>query len=465
MILYFADRQLNIIETASTELNGIRVVEDSKKETIETGSKVFECTVLTDNKEACMSGNFLLRSADDGNEFYTIIESEFDAEEGVVYIYAEDAGLDMINVQVPENTFTAKTLQYCIDYYLTNYADGWEIGLDESTTDTMDLEYTDTTTLTERLLSIASSFGYELAFSYAVEGLNVTHKYVDLYKERGNKNAQQNLYIGRQIKNIKPKNSVADLATALEVTGETPKGSKKPINLSGADYSSDGETTHSPAVSSDDYQISGTRVVCQSAISKWKSAIDDGVMIRPYNFDTTNKQKLFTKAVEELKKLKDRALTYEVDFNYLDAKLGDWVNVIDDKDEIYVTARILELNISVTSDTQSAVLGEFIVRTSGISDRLLQLAEELKKQVLDATNIEIASSNGIVFANTAISTTLTATVYYGDVVIMNQTDLENVFGSAAAVKWYNAGVLIDTGFTTNISSANASETITAKVET
>lgn len=474
MIIYLADRNLSVNATASTDLpTGFRILSDTKTDSIETGTKTFECSIGVNDKtrldlqQICKVGNFLLRSAEDGNEFYTIIETELDTSGETISVYAEDAGLDLINTIVPEYVAAqAHTMSWYINHYLTSYAPEWKIGINESPSSTLTLEFEDESTLTERLLSIATSFGCEIGFSYDVNGLYVAERYVDIYDKRGNGIAEKNYYINREVASITEKKSIAELATAFNAKGGTLSGAKNPINLSGCNYSSDGTTTHDPAVATDDYQIVGKQVRCISAMAKWSSELDsDGLFVRPYQYDTTNKKTLFSHAVAELKKVKDEAITYEIEFNELpDVRVGDYINIVDDADEIYIESRVLKLEISVTDDTVSAELGEFVQRSSGISERLAQLAEQLRLQAVDATSISITSSNGVVFHNTSISTTLTAIVYYGDTTITNQTDLEDVFGAGVAVKWYQNGSLIGTGFSQTITSANTSETITAKVE-
>ena len=474
MIIYFADRNLTVLDVASTDLpSGIRILSDTKTDSIETGVKTFECTLALDKKnrvaiqENCRAGNFVLRSADDENEFYQIIESEISTEEDTFHIYAEDAGLDLLNTLVPAYTATAAhDMAWYINYYLSNYAPEWELGVQEIPSSTQTLIWDGESTLTERLLSIGTNFGCDIAFSYAVKNLAVTNKYVDIYQERGNKIAQRNYYINREVKSITTKQSIANLATAYEVTGGTPKGKSNPINLSGADYSSDGTTTHSPANPNDDYQIVGTQVRCLSAMALWSSKLDsDGLLLRSYSYDTTDKQTLFSHAVAELRKVIDVELTYDVIFNEMpDVKTGDRINIIDDNDEIYVEARVLKLEKSVVSDSVSAELGEFVVKKSGLAERLQALADEVRAQALSATTISIISTNGINFVNTDIDTTLQATVRYGDEDITTQTRLEEVFGSGVAVKWYHNGSLVGSGFSYYTTSSNASETYIVKVE-
>ena len=103
MILYFADRKFNILGQASTRLpDGILVKDDLKTEEIETGVAVFDGYVqyTAENRkqvETCAAvGNYILRKNGDECEFYTIIESEANTKNQEVYVYAEDAGLDLL---------------------------------------------------------------------------------------------------------------------------------------------------------------------------------------------------------------------------------------------------------------------------------------------------------------------------------------------------------------------------------
>ena len=474
MIVYFANRNLEILDTASTALpDGIRIITDQKTDSIETGSKTFSCTLALDNstrlgiEESCKAGNFLLRSSDDENEFYTIIESELNTENDEFSIYAEDAGLDLLNTVVPSYKATSDhTMAWYVQYYIDNYATEWEIGIDESSADTQTLEWDGESTLTERLLSIATEFNCEIAFSYAVKGLTIENKYIDIYSERGNKISQHNYYIDREVKSITTKQSIADMATAFDVTGGTLKGKKDPVNLSGCDYSSDGNTTHTPADPDDDYQIVGKQVRCISAMQKWASRIDpDGLFVRQWQYDETDKKTLFTRAVTELKKVIDGETTYDVQFNEMpEVNVGDRITIVDDKDEIYVEARVLSLTKSIIAEEVSAELGDYVIKKSGISERLQALSDAVREQALSATSIAVTSTNGVNFSNTDIDTTLQATVYYGDEGIVTQARLEEVFGDGVAVKWYHSGVLVGSGFSYYVNSANASETYIVKVE-
>ena len=472
MIVYFADRNLNVQGSASTHLpKGITILEDEKNETLETGVKTFSVTFVYDDTtrnlvvENVAVGNFLLRSADDENELYTIVSTEHSTAEQTVQAYCEDAGLNLLNWMLPAYTFTTA---HDINYYMTTYLNsGWEIGVNELEGPTLALSWDGESTVLERLESIVNSFGGEMDFSYVIDRLTLVKKYINLYKHRGNSVITHQLRLGGDISSITTNTSIENIVTVFNATGGTPEGSNTPINLVGANYSSDGTTTHSPAVPTDDYQIVSGTIQCKSAMAKWSSKLDsDGYIKRPYTYDTLDKQTLFSHAVAEMRKVVDEEVTYDLEFITFpdDLRLGDRVNVVDDKNNLYLEGRILTLTKSISQNSTKATLGEWVKKTSGISDRLLALAHEIRQQVLSATSVTIASSGGLIFNNTAISTTLTATVYYGDEAITTQTRLEEVFGTGVAVNWYNNGSLVGTGFSYSVSSANTNESYIVKVE-
>lgn len=469
MIVYFADRQLNVLGTASTNLpEGIAILDDQKQESLETGSKTFEVTFVYDDNtrqlitENVAVGNFLLRSADDENEFYTIITTEHNTETQTLHAYCEDAGLDLLNTIAPalvnENTHNAA-------WYINKYLpEGWEIGINELEGNQV-IQWDSDSTVTERLLSIATNFDGELSYSYEIKGLNITARKVDFYKHRGSTQPVRQLQLGYEIKRITTNKSIEELATAFEVTGGTLKGAKKPINLSGANYSSDGTTTHTPADPNDAYQISGTKVVCVPAMAKWSSGLDsDGLLLRPFSYETTNKKELFSHAVAELRKVVDEQITYDVEFITFpdDIRLGDRVHVVDDKDNLYLEGRVLEITKSIIQGETKATLGEWIVKGSGISERLAELAKEFQNKQVATTVVTLTSSEGNVFTEQLVNTNITVQITYGDSIITNQTQLNEVFGNAS-LQWYKDGVTItstathiiaDDGFTLQLVNEN-----------
>ena len=383
MIIYFADRALNILGQASTHLpEGLTVVDDEKIEDVDTGVASFSCSVSYGREDKikarnmASAGNYILRKNEGETECYTIIEPEFDSEECTVNIYAEDAGLDLLNVIA--EPFTAPEA-HGIDWYVKKwtYGSGFEIGVNEISNLTRKLSWDGESTVTERLASIATQFdNAEIAYDFEIVGLKVVRKIINIYKQRG-KEIDSQLRIGQHLKNIVVKESVANLATALRVTGGTPEGSETPITLKGYKYD-DGDMF----VDSDGILKS------RWAREKWlrfgqKKDNTDGYLISSYSYDTTVQKTLCARAVTKLKSLRDKEVNYEASIIKLprDVRIGDRVNIIDRDGELYVSARVLLLKTSITRGSSEATFGEYIIKSSGIDDKMYELADELTNKI------------------------------------------------------------------------------------
>ncbi len=166
---------------------------------------------------------------------------------------------------------------------------------------------------------------------------------------------------------------MANLATALSCTGGTPKGKKDPITLQGYSYD-DG-----------DFYVDGKLLKSRQAVAQWSryawevtDASDwQGHHIRQYTYDTTSQATLCSKAIKELKKLRQMEVNYEVEINNLPEgiRIGDRINIVDDGGALYLSARILKLETSICDQKQTATLGEYLLKGSGISAKVEELAE------------------------------------------------------------------------------------------
>ena len=232
-------------------------------------------------------------------------------------------------------------------------------------------------TATKRLLSVATQFdNAEIGFGFKVENMAVTGKYINVYKKRGN-DSGVTLTIGKEVSGFRIKSSIADLATAYRCTGGTPEGSENPITLNGYKYD-DG-----------DFYVEGSYVKSRKALEKWsryqikteKNKNDVGHIVKSFTYDTTSKSELCNRAVSSLKKICDEAVTYEVELLYLPdgVKVGDTVSIVDDDDNIYLTARLLKLEMSESNDTKEAELGDYVRQGSGIDAKVMELAERFEK--------------------------------------------------------------------------------------
>lgn len=392
MIIYFADRAMNILGSASTGLpKGLMITNDKKTEEISEGVAIFECNLdynfvnpdedeeqEVDVKKLAAVGNFILKQGADSSEaeVYTIIDSTIDPIQKDASIYAEDAGLDLLNEVVGAY---AADKAYNIAYYINKFAydSGFEIGINEVSNLTRKLSWDGEDTATKRLLSVATQFdNAEIGFAFKVENMTVTGKYINVYKNRGN-DSGVTLTVGKEVSGFRIKSSIADLATAYRCTGGTPEGSEKPITLNGYKYD-DG-----------DFYVEGSYVKSRKALEKWsryqikteKDKNDVGHIVKSFTYDTTSKSELCNRAVSSLKKICDEAVTYEVELLYLPdgIKIGDKISIVYDDDNTYLTARLLKLETSESNDTKEAELGDYVRKENGIDTKVIELAEQFEK--------------------------------------------------------------------------------------
>lgn len=382
MIIYFSDRKMNILGYASDRLQKGYIIQDDKKtEDVETGVAILECTIgynsatLRDLDRCMEVGNYILRSNDGEKEFYTIIESERDSKDQTIYIYAEDAGMDLLNEVVGPY---AADQAYDIEFYVNKFAadTGFEIGINEIPNLTRKLSWEGEATATERIASVATQFDdAEISYSFETKGMIITHKYINIHKQRGKDSGIQ-LRLNREIDRVIVNKSVANLATALIATGGTPEGEDKAITLEGYEYD-DG-----------DFYVSGIRLNSRSALAKWSRYVWDkepgrlegytGHIVQRYSYDTTSQSELCNRAITELKKRSQIEVNYEIEISEFpeNLQIGDRADIVDDGGNLYVSSRILKLETSVTGRSRKATLGDYLIRSSGISERIEELAEQ-----------------------------------------------------------------------------------------
>lgn len=499
MNIYFATRTMDIIGMGSTnKIGGILIEDDTFEEDVESGTSTLTFTIHYNKtnrlkiKEMCAEGNYLLRDYNDSKGFFTIIESELNNTANTVSVYAEDAGLDLLNEVVGDviNTSYRK-----IEWYInqTIQTSGFKIDINEIPDETELLVFSGNSTVIERLQAIADAFDVELEFDFDIKQLDVIKKYINIYKKRG-KDINQQLRMGQEIASIREKRTVANLVTALEVRGGTPDGASAPITLRNVSYD-DGDIYIN--------QTTG-RVCSRDALEKWTrylvdpgdAAVFDGNIVGRYSYDTTDKTVLKDKAIAELKRLREPEVNYDVELHYLpkNLKVGDRVNIVDDAGELYLSARILKLIVRASRNVHDAVFGEYLIKDSGISQKLIDLAEKFStefntgqrytwiayaddvegggisldpegkeyigisanhlssepdltdpsaytwskyvgedgKDGLDGVTLTITSSNGTTFQKTYINTTLTAHVYSGGKEL-NSTEI----AALGTIKWYS----------------------------
>lgn len=386
MIIYFADKKLNILGMASTKLSkGFKITDDSKVQAVDTGIATlgFKIVYTSENKalleQMTMTGNQLLCSRDGKDEVYTIIDTVEDSKNQDIEVYAEDAGLDLLNeIAGPFESAEAKPISWYIEKWTKD--SGFEIGINEISDRSRKLSWDGEATVTERLASLSKQFDAEVSYSFDIKGLTVAHKYINIHKRRG-KDVKEELRLNRDIDRIVVKKSISNLATALIVKGGTPEGQNEPITLKGYVYD-DG----------DFYVDADGRLCSRTALAKWgrisEIISEDGLkktqtfkhITKTYSYDTVLQKTLCSHAIGKLKKIRDIEENYEIDINKLpeNISIGDRINIIDETGKLYLSARLLKLEESIDDGMQKATLGEYLIQDSGIYQSIVDLANELK---------------------------------------------------------------------------------------
>lgn len=381
MILYFADKNFRILGTASTSLSGGYVItDDTKKEEVETGIATLDCTVAytydtrADIESWCRAGNYVLAyygkddTADvDIVNLFMITTTELSVLDHTIKFESEDSGLDLLNNLAKEYTGTA---QMSAADYINKFIEktGFHVRNNNVSANPKKLEWTSTDTVTKRLADIAEKFEIELTYGFSVKGLTVSDRWVDIADETG-KDTKINLYIDKEVNNITVKNTIENLATALYATG------KDNLTLVGFTI---------PEADKDKYQIDPDgNLVSLEALTKWarvdyssKDSFTGNLYQKFESSDTASQADLYKLAKEKLDSISDIETNYEIDIADLPpgVGIGDRVNIVDDAGNTYISGRILELETSVTDGTKKATLGEYVIKDSGISELVENLA-------------------------------------------------------------------------------------------
>ena len=358
MIIYFADSNMDIYAMGTTELRGgMHVYDDVLTQDAETGAASFEAQISGMSyaifQRIHTERTYILRSDDKECGVFTVLDADLDND--IVYVYAEDAGLDLLNDLAP--AFSADGA-HNIEWYVNKYiADtGFEIGENTATTATKQLTFSSEQTRKARIDEIALDFGAEISFSFLISGLTVIHMYINLHGRRGADNGTR-LRVGHEIKSLRIKTSVAEIATGLIVVGGTPEGSDIPVNLSGYSYD-DG-----------DFYTSGNYLYSRQALIRWaryapasRRRSDDDLtshIIQRFDSNSLVQATLCSEAVTALKERREPRAEYEAEVLYLPegTGIGDTVYIVDNKKELYIRSRIVKIEKSCSRGTLTATLG------------------------------------------------------------------------------------------------------------
>lgn len=497
MIIYPCDRKMNVLGTitSGSEFEGLIITKDKRTEELEYGSTVLSLDIAYKNEsrqkitDILKIGNYLLIHFEDYDDYYTIIEKEDDYKNNSVNLYCENCGMDLLNEIAGDYEADADyNIAHYVDKYL--YDTGFEIKINElGDTVKKRLSFYSGETLASRILTIATEFEAEIDYTFDIENLSIVHKYINIYKKKGNEDSNVELRLNREIDNIICTESMSELLTAFSsITGSTPEGQNEPISLRGYSYD-DGDI----------YVDASGWMYSRSGLAEWsrylsETGTDVGHIVGTFSYDTTDQKTLCDKAVEELKKRIKPKVEYDIELAYLpnNVSIGDTVLISDEDGNKYFTARLTKIERSEIDDETIVTFGDFKDKEPTIAQQIKDLANQFGEIVkqrplftwvayaddvygngisLEPTDkrymgmavnqtsqdvdisdpdvfswslikgessidISIESTNGYIFKNTDIKGDYNVKVIFDKQIIDNITELRNIFSQNARIRWF-----------------------------
>ena len=286
-----------------------------------------------------------------------------------------------------------------------------KLGLNEVSDKRITNEWTGTTSVLKRLFSLATVFSAEIEFETVLnKDYSLKEIVINVYREHSDTNSGVGEYrndivlrYGKGITGIRKTTDAEKLYTCIQPTG------KDGLTINGLDkkeYDENGNI---------EYFTDGAIIRAPQARDRFPSNIvnkDDAYIMLRKEYDTDNKDKLYSMALSDLKTASEPVVTYEVD-GYFDTNIGDTVRMQDQEwtPVLYLQARVSEQVRSLTNPkTAKTVFTNYKELMSEISSDLLDRMQDLinKNKIYTCS---IATNNGIIFKNGIGNTTLTAYAY------------------------------------------------------
>lgn len=317
------------------------------------------------------------------------------------------------------------------------------LGLNEVEGQSMQLEWSGTDTILARLFSIANSFGAELEFITELnDDYSLKRHVLNVYKvgNIGKDKTGMPIRVGKSLKVINYTANIDELYTAIRVHG------KDGLTIAGLDkkvYDSDKKLL---------YYTQGDTLYAPQARDRFPAiahkASDSFICLESEDTEHSSKEALYAYMLGELKKHSEPKIDYETE-GYVDGEIGDRMLLIDSvhyDPPLYVEARISEQTISLLDESKNkTVFTNYERKQAEISNELVKRMTELieSNKVYD---VQILSTDGLVFKNNKGQTTLSARVMDGP------RDVTSEF----SVNWYREDDLIgpDASITVQASSIN-----------
>lgn len=406
-MITLTDREYNkLCQLHFGSSGGLIAYNDWFEQDLDTGIGTYEFTVdKTGNPEIEKINVGCYLMVKDGSKLRSFEIMRIEEDKNSKTIYAEDAGLDLLGEQVPPYKADKS---YPITHYIEEFTfdSGWEVGTNEiPATTTRKLEWQGTETATKRLLQLVKRFDAEISYDFEFLNDKIYKKLIHIHKRIG-EDKKVRLEVGREASNVKRTISIENLATTLVATGADG------ITLAGAEYNEG--NIHS--------DLNSIYLVDYDAVARWKRAgytPAGGGIVKRYESEAKTPQALMVEAVIKLKQWNHPEVTYDVPINILprEVNIGDTVVIVDHHYEpaLIVSGRVSSIKKSLaTRENGEIKITNIQSKEDTISEKVRRLSTLVQERLFDFTSVPfvmtINSSNGTVFQNSTIATTLTPVV-------------------------------------------------------
>ena len=138
-----------------------------------------------------------------------------------------------------------------------------------------------------------------------------------------------------------------------------------------------------------------TSIFCRNKaikIKQWsRTNTNSHYFLQHKSWTTTNQKELVNTTVNWLKKYSVPVVNYIVDIANIPSQLtvGDTVDIIDENENLFLSSRVQKLTVNYETEQVVCELSDFVRLESGISDRLQELANDLKNDINSKIPYEI----------------------------------------------------------------------------
>lgn len=287
------------------------------------------------------------------------------------------------------------------------------LGINEVSDKRISNEWTGEDTVLARLFSVASLFDAEIEFEAKLNDdyslgkivMNVYREHSDTNQGMGLRRNDICLRYGKNVTGVRKTSDVLQLYTGIRPYG------RDGLTIEGIDRKEHDDAGRV------EFETSGTNIYAPLARDRFPSNLwnaNDGYIFMVKNYDTDNKEKLYSMALSALKENCVPKVQYDIE-GYFDSGIGDTFDVTDEEynPTLYLQARVTEQIRSFTNPkTNKTVFSNFKELQPEIDPELIKRMNAL----IEANKVYICNlitDNGVVFKNNTGETTLQPSVMDG----------------------------------------------------